>query len=221
MMRRSPQFSPRGNFSGLHTLRIFKTEKSVRVGISFERDEDRTQGMIGAAVKSLHPSGLAVAAGLMAGDVVCSINGLEIYDSLGAAAVLRDSEGEILISMQRVQAAPSPREQRLTASAPTPAVKEPVVARALASQPPGVASQRPPIAVGPPAAAEAGARGEERWRGGGEWVVRYWEAEGGWTSSKAAPLPLHPSPTGPSARTLPDSPTHPTPLPPLDSLPLA
>ena len=90
-------------YGELKVLRLVKPDKSVRIGISFERDEDRQVfgGSMGAVVKSVNPQGLAAKSGLGPGDIVHSINDIAIDNSLNAAALLRDSSGEVWISVQQ------------------------------------------------------------------------------------------------------------------------
>ncbi|KAL1519136.1 hypothetical protein AB1Y20_003398 [Prymnesium parvum] len=84
------------------SLRLYKPEKGTRVGLSFEPDGPRhAVGRLGARVESVQPYGLAAKAGLKSADLVLSINGMAIANSLNAATMLRESVGEVLLSMQR------------------------------------------------------------------------------------------------------------------------
>ena len=84
-------------------IKLHKVSKELRIGISFQKDEERTlpPDTAGAVVSGLHPYGIATQAGLAVDDVVLSINGRPMYTSLAAAAALRDSEGDIWMSVHR------------------------------------------------------------------------------------------------------------------------
>ena len=86
---------------------ITKSSRSIRVGITFESDEDaaRSGRQPRPWVKALHPYGLAATGGLQLGDEVLSINGNRVTTPLAAASMLREGEGIIRLSVRRQAAA--------------------------------------------------------------------------------------------------------------------
>ena len=82
------------------TVSLFKTDESVRLGMSFapDRSADSRGGCVITAVKEGSKS---AAAGLEVGDHVLSINGHDLVSSLEAAMVLRELEGEICLCVER------------------------------------------------------------------------------------------------------------------------
>ena len=80
-------------------VKIHKADPSIRIGISFEKEEYWPHE--GALVRDIHPYGLATQAGLKVGDVVLSINRVKIDAPLVAASILRDSEGDIWLTVMR------------------------------------------------------------------------------------------------------------------------
>jgi len=88
-------------------IKLHKAEQTIRIGISFEKEDDYLGP--GALVRAIHPYGLATQAGLRIDDIVLSINGKVIHSPLVAAATLRESEGDIWLSVQRPSRQPSAR----------------------------------------------------------------------------------------------------------------
>ena len=97
------------------TIKLAKSDPTVRIGISFERnDAAATAAPQRAIVKALHPGGLAAAAGVTPGDEVTTINGVEIGGSLQAAAMLREAAGVVALRVRRpTSSAPSARPPSL------------------------------------------------------------------------------------------------------------
>lgn len=89
---------------------LTKQSKAVRVGITFESDEDAAAAGRQARpwVKSLHPYGLASTNGLQVGDEIVNINGQRITTPLAAASMLRELSGDIRIGVRR----PHPKRER-------------------------------------------------------------------------------------------------------------
>jgi hypothetical protein len=83
-----------------------KSSASVRVGITFESDEESLQSLWRQPrpkVKSLHPYGLAASNGLRVGDEIVRVNGQHVSSALGAAAMLRDGCGDLVLSVRRAR----------------------------------------------------------------------------------------------------------------------
>ena len=88
-----------------------KGSTSMRVGITFESDEEALQSrrQPRPRVKALHPYGLAASNGLRVGDEIVSVNGLRVASPLTAAAMLREGNGDITLGIRRARAARSAR----------------------------------------------------------------------------------------------------------------
>ena len=84
----------------VHDLVILKNARAQRIGISFVAIED-DEASYGALVQRINPSGAAAAAGLLIDDRVVEIGGLPVENALGGAAALRDSVGEIVVTIER------------------------------------------------------------------------------------------------------------------------
>eukprot|EP00320_Phaeocystis_rex_P000688 CAMPEP_0119062278 /NCGR_PEP_ID=MMETSP1178-20130426/5900_1 /TAXON_ID=33656 /ORGANISM="unid sp, Strain CCMP2000" /LENGTH=293 /DNA_ID=CAMNT_0007043547 /DNA_START=44 /DNA_END=921 /DNA_ORIENTATION=+ len=90
---------------------VTKSSASVRVGITFESDEEARQGRRRPRprVKALHPYGLAATNGLQIGDEIVAINGEAVSSPLTAAAMLREEAGDITLSVRRAHTSHSER----------------------------------------------------------------------------------------------------------------
>ena len=82
---------------------LTKQSKAVRVGITFESDEDAAASGRQARprVKSLAPYGLASTNGLQIGDEIININGQRVTTPLAAASMLRELSGDMRIGVRR------------------------------------------------------------------------------------------------------------------------
>jgi len=84
-------------------INLFKVTQRTRVGISFY-PEETYQAAINAncaVVARLNPNGLAFNAGLRIEDCLTSINGVRVLDPLSAAKRLRESVGELRLTIER------------------------------------------------------------------------------------------------------------------------
>ena len=134
------------------TIKLAKSDPTVRIGISFERnDAAATAAPQRAIVKALHPGGLAAAAGVTPGDEVTTINGVEIGGSLQAAAMLREAAGVVALRVRRP-------------TAPPDVVSAPSSSAAHAAAVPRLSFGAAPA----PAPAAAAGRGGDRDRGRGD-----------------------------------------------------
>ena len=146
---RAPPAPPPDDFL---TIKLAKSDPTVRIGISFERnDAAATAAPQRAIVKALHPGGLAAAAGVTPGDEVTMINGVEIGGSLQAAAMLREAAGVVALRVRRP-------------TAPPDVVSAPSSSAAHAAAVPRLSFGAAPA----PAPAAAAGRGGDRDRGRGD-----------------------------------------------------
>ena len=84
-------------------ITVHKASQSVRVGITFESDEEAVRSGRSPRpwVKALHPYGLAASNGLEIGDEIVSINGERVNSPLIAAQMLREGQGDICLGVRR------------------------------------------------------------------------------------------------------------------------
>ena len=81
-----------------YKLCVYKADQSQKLGVSFcafEEPGARVQ------VRAVAPDSLAATSGLMVGDIVTQINKVSAQDALDAARLLRESEGEIWLIIER------------------------------------------------------------------------------------------------------------------------
>mmetsp|Transcript_26981 Transcript_26981/g.60958 ORF Transcript_26981/g.60958 Transcript_26981/m.60958 type:complete len:287 (-) Transcript_26981:450-1310(-) len=79
-------------------LRVFKSGASDRIGVSFD---PAAVELPGVRISYIDEEGQAARAGLLKWDKVLSLNGFPLECPLEAAQVLRDSQGELLICVER------------------------------------------------------------------------------------------------------------------------
>ena len=75
---------------------VYKASPDAKLGLSFHADEERE-----VRVRTIHPGSLAERCGLLPEDTVCSINGTPCKEALGAARMLRESTGELWLTVER------------------------------------------------------------------------------------------------------------------------
>lgn len=77
------------------TLCVFKADLGIRLGISFHAAAKRP------TLSRVDGSGAAAGCGLEAGDIILEIDGHPVTSALAAAAMLRDREGSIALTIDR------------------------------------------------------------------------------------------------------------------------
>ena len=83
----------RPNFTS--TLYVYKNNPDEKLGVSFFEDSDAVR------VKFVKPGSLAAASGLQLDDILLAINNVACEDGLGAAKALRESNGEVELTVER------------------------------------------------------------------------------------------------------------------------